>query len=153
MTSKERIGLAQATRDLGEVAVEEIGDVDIIRSCGMAGVGNPLGLSIWRWRVGGDQREIFAVAKGLIEKGHEQHLVRHVLAHLANDVCRHCCGRGYEMLPGVPVLSDEICVHCQGTGRVQLEGEKEKELGEVIAQLERQFASAVMAKLARQLDL
>lgn len=152
MTSRERIGTAQYTDDLGEVGVEEVGDVDIIRSCGMAGQGNPLGLSIWRWRVGGDSREIFHVARGLVEEGHDQALVARVLAHLANDVCGHCEGRGYEMLPGAPVLSDKICVHCQGTGRRPLEGNAERDLGEKIARLEREFAAAVMRRLAKEMD-
>jgi len=87
MTSRERIGTAQYTDDLGEVGIEEVGDVDIIRACGMAGQGNPLGLSIWRWRYGGDQREMFHVATGLIDLGHESTLVAKVLSHLADDVC------------------------------------------------------------------
>jgi hypothetical protein len=153
MTARERIGTAQHTDDLGEVGLEEVGDVDIIRSCGMAAQGNPLGLSIWRWRVGGDQREAFAVATGLVERGHEAGLVYRVLSHMADDVCRHCHGRGYEVVPGTPVLSDEICVHCQGTGRSALAGEAEKLLQEQILQMEREFASAVMRRLSRQMDL
>ena len=78
MTSRERIGTAQYTDDLGEVGVEEIGDVDIIRACGMVGQGNPLGLSVWRWRYGGDQREMFAVARGLMDDGHDPVLVTRV---------------------------------------------------------------------------
>ena len=153
MTSRERISQAQYTDDLSEVGVEEVGDVDIVRACGMAGQSNPLGLAIWRWRYGGDQREMFAVARGLIEMGHEQPLVARVLAHLANDVCGHCEGRGYKMLPGVPVLSDEICVHCQGTGRAPLAGERERDLLEAIARMEREIASSIMRKLAREMDL
>lgn len=152
MTSKERIGTAQYTDDLSEVGVEDIGDVDIIRACGMVGQGNPLGLSIWRWRYGGDQREMFAVARGLIDEGHDPVLVTRVVSHLANDVCKHCEGRGYEMLPGVPVLSDEICVHCQGTGRAPMHDEKARDLVEKIARLEREVAAAIMRKLARQME-
>lgn len=153
MTSRERIGTAQYTDDLGEVGPEDVGDVDIIRACGMAGQSNPLGLSIWRWRYGGDHRELFHVAKGLIEMGHESALVARVLGHLANDVCPHCAGRGYKLLPDAPVLSDEICVACQGTGKNPLAGEAERGLAEVVARLEREIASAIMRKLARSMDL
>lgn len=153
MTSRERIGTAQYTDDLGEVGLEEVGDVDIIRSCGMAAQGNPLGLSIWRWRVGGDQREAFAVATGLVDRGHEAQLVYRVLSHMADDVCRHCHGRGYATLPGAPVLSDEICIHCQGTGRAPLTGDAEKVLQEEVLRMEREFAAAVMRRLSRALDL
>lgn len=153
MTSRERIGTAQYTDDLGEAGPEEVGDVDIIRSCGMAGQGNPLGLSIWRWRVGGDTREIFHVARGLADLGHPMELVGRVLAHLANDVCEPCNGRGYEVVPGTPMLSDVLCVHCQGTGRKQLPGEAEHRVLETIARHEREFAAAVMRKLAKALEL
>ena len=153
MTSRERIGTAQHTADLGEVGLEDVGDVDIIRACGMAGQANPLGLSIWRWRYGSDQREMFTVARGLVDLGHDAPLVGRVLAHLANDVCPPCNGRGYELLPGAPVLSDTLCVHCQGTGRRPLVGEAERALAETIARMEREIASAVMQKLARRLEL
>lgn len=153
MTSRERIGAAQYTDDLGEVGPEDVGDVDIIRACGMAGQKNPLGLSIWRWRYGGDNREMFNVAAGLVERGHEPELVARVLGHLADDVCRPCGGRGYKVVPGTPVLSDVLCVHCQGTGRVPLAGKQEQALVETIVQLEREIAAAVMRRLARRMEL
>lgn len=153
MTSRERIGTAQYTDDLSEVGLEEVGDLDIIRACGMAGQSNPLGLSIWRWRYGGDMRELFHVAKGLIERGHDSALVARVLGHLADDVCKPCQGRGYEVVPGTPMLSDILCMHCHGTGKAPLSGEPEKELAETIARLEREIASAIMRKLARAMDL
>lgn len=152
MTSRERITKAQYTDNLGEVGIEEVGDVDIVRACGMAGQSNPLGLSVWRWRYGGDQHELFHVAKGLIDMGHDAHLVARVLGHLANDVCRPCNGRGYESVPGTPVLSDVLCMHCQGTGRAPLQGEPERALAETIARLEREIAAAIMRKLARQME-
>jgi len=152
MTAKERISSAQTSKNLGEVNVEEVGDIDIVRACGAVGQSNPLGLSIWRWRYAGDQREAFNVAEGLVAEGHSKTLVFRVLAHLANDVCGHCEGRGYVLLPGVPVLSDELCLHCQGTGRRPLKGDAERDLLEKIARLEREVAAAVMKKLAAQLD-
>lgn len=153
MTSRERIGTAQYTDDLGEVGLEEVGDVDIVRACGMAGQANPLGLSIWRWRYGGIQKEIFHVAQGLIDLGHDDKLVAKVLGHMADDVCRPCEGRGYEVVPDTPMLSDVICVHCQGTGRAPLVGDAERALAEVIARLEREIAGAIMRKLSRQMEL
>lgn len=150
---RERIGTAQHSDDLSEAKTGDLGDVDIIRACGMAGAHSPLSLSIWRWRVGGDRREIFAVARGLIEMGQDPQLVHRVLAHLADDLCRPCKGRGYDTVPGTPMLSDEICGHCHGTGRVPVKHDQERELVEVIAKLEREFAAAVMRKLARQIEL
>lgn len=137
MTSRERIGTAQTSDDLGEVGPEDIGDVDIVRACGMAGAENPLGLSIWRWRYAGDQRELMTVYRGLIEAGNDPQLVARVLAHLASDRCEPCEGRGYRVVPGTPMLSDEMCAPCQGTGRQILTGDREKELAEKIARFER----------------
>lgn len=149
---QERIGMAQGSRDLGEVETDEVGDVDIIRACGMAGQSNPLGLSIWRWRYGGDQREMFAVAKGLVDDGHEAHLVYRVLTHMADDLCPACEGRGYRLLEGAPVLSDELCLECQGTGRKDLVGVKERDLQEKIARLEREIAASIMRRLSLRLE-
>jgi hypothetical protein len=153
MTRRERIGTAQFTDDLGEVTSGEVGDVDIIRACGMAGQDNPLGLSIWRWRFGGDSRAVFEVATGLVAKGWSEGLVYRVLTHLMDDVCGHCEGRGYKMLPSAPVLSDELCMHCQGTGRKPVTGAEERDLMEEIARLEREIAASIMRRLAREMDL
>ena len=152
MTSRERIGTAQHTSNLGEVGLEDIGDVDIIRASGMSGQANPLGMSIWRWRYGGDVRAMFTVAKGLVEMGHAPELVGTVLSHLSNDVCPHCSGRGYELLPGAPVLSDDMCMHCHGTGRKPLVGMEENALADTISRMEREIASAIMRKLSRQME-
>lgn len=149
---RERIGTAQHSDDLRERPTDEIGDIDIVRASGLAGARDPLGLAIWRWRVGGDQREVLSVARGLVAKGWDATLVARVLSHLSNDRCGHCEGRGYKLLPDVPVLSDELCVPCQGTGRAPLAGERERELAEVIAGHERSIAGAIMRRLARQMD-
>lgn len=149
---QERIGMAQASRDLGEVETDEVGDVDIIRACGMAGQGNPLGLAIWRWRYGGDQKSMFSVATGLVNQGHDAQLVYRVLTHMADDLCRACEGRGYRLLEGAPVLSDELCLECQGTGRRELVGLKERDLQEKIARLEREIAAAIMRRLSLRLE-
>lgn len=149
---QERIGMAQGSRNLGEVEAGDVGDVDIIRACGMAGQSNPLGLSIWRWRYGGDQKAMFAVAKGLVAQGHDPHLVYRVLTHMADDLCPACEGRGYQLLKGAPVLSDELCLECQGTGRRELVGVAERDLQETIARLEREVAASIMRRLSLQLE-
>jgi membrane associated rhomboid family serine protease len=63
---KEKISSAQTSKNLGEKPAEEMGDIDIIRACGMAGQSNPLGLSIWRWRYAGDQGEVAKIAVSLV---------------------------------------------------------------------------------------
>ena len=68
---KERLTKAQVSKNLSEVPVNEIGDIDLVRACGMAGASNPLGLAIWRWRYAGDTREVFYIAETLVEMGNE----------------------------------------------------------------------------------
>jgi hypothetical protein len=150
---KEKISSAQTSKNLGEKPAGEMGDIDIIRACGMAGQSNPLGLSIWRWRYAGDQGEAAKIAVSLVDRGHDVHVVMSVLRHLADDVCGHCHGRGFETMKNAPVLTDNICVDCQGTGRKPLEGERERALVEVIMGLERDVARKIMQKLAMQIDL
>jgi len=33
--------------------------------------------------------------------------------HYVNDVCKPCVGRGFDIIPGTPVLSNQICPHCR----------------------------------------
>jgi len=152
MTSKEKITSAQTSKNLGEKPHGELGDVDIIRACGMAGQANPLGLSVWRWRYAGDHRSMFAVAQGLVEMGHPEGVVYRVLSHLSNDVCKSCFGRGFEVIHGAPVLSDDVCVDCRGTGRRTILGVDENRLVEEISRIEREIAGAIMKKLATDLE-
>lgn len=149
---KERITKAQVSKNLGEVPVNEIGDIDLVRACGMAGAGNPLGLAIWRWRYAGDTREVFRIAEALIALGYAELVVYSVMHHLSKDVCPVCHGRGYSVIKGTPVLSDEICLECKGAGRKELKGEAETKLAAEITRLEQEIAAAIMRKLARQID-
>jgi len=153
MTSKEKITSAQTSKNLQEVQVDELGDIDIIRACGMAGQSNPLGLSIWRWRYAGDHAEMHKIAMELVERGFEVITVHNVMVHMAKDVCPACLGRGFDAMQNAPVLTDNICVDCQGTGRKPLIGDKEKALADLMMNLERDVAHRIMQKLARQLDL
>lgn len=152
MTTKERIGKAQSSHNLSEAASGELSDVDIVRACGMAGATNPLGLSVWRWRVSGDTRELPRIAEALIERGYELGLVGRVLMHLSSDVCTDCLGRGYKVMAGAPILSDEMCLVCGGTGRREMQGDAERDLIEYIARLEREIAAAVMRRLAQDME-
>lgn len=152
MTTKEQIGKAQHSRDLGEVPPDEIGDVDVIRACGMAAASNPLGLRVWRWRYNGDSRELPHIAEALISAGYAMGVVGRVLMHLSGDVCPACHGRGYSLVAGTPMLSDDICLSCNGVGRKGIDGQEEGALVEYLARLEREIAGAIMKKLARDIE-
>jgi len=153
MTARERISYAQTSSDLGDVPVDEIGDIDVIRACGMAGQDNPIGLALWRFKYADDRREVFYLASQLIVMGYDRRLVVKVLKHIANDRCDDCEGRGYQVIPDTPILSDEVCPACQGSGRKTIEGEAERDLVEYLASLERMVAGNIMKKLATDMEL
>lgn len=153
MTSRKRIGTAQGTDDLGEAGPEGgFADVDVIRACGAVNRHHALGMAIWRWRYGGDERELPYIARGLMAQGHSLELVAKVLKYLSEETCQACEGRGYEVLPGTPILSEEMCGECQGAGKAPMAGEAERRLLNLIAQLEAATAAAIMEKLGREID-
>lgn len=150
MTSRKRIGTAQGSDDLGEAEPGEgTADIDVIRACGAVTRHHALGLAIWRWRWGGDDREVPYIVRGLLAQGYQLELVVRVLQHLADEACRACEGRGHATVPGTPMLQDADCDACQGTGTVPLTGERERALANRISQLEAETAEAVMRKLGR----
>ena len=144
---KERMTRAQESKNLGEVPANEIGDVDLIRAMGMAGVGNPLGTEVWRWLYNKDKQSMIRVAEALVEQGHAVVVVHRVLVHMDSDGCPACFGRGYKVVPGTPMLSDEVCVECRGGGRREIQGEAEQALVDVIKRLEREIGAALVQKL------
>lgn len=163
VTTKERITSAQSSKNLGEVNLEDVGDIDIVRACGMVGQTMPVGVALWRLKYAGDAREFGRVVQGLIEvmskrawKGEVNvpRVVNRVVRHWLNDVCHSCHGRGYETVPDTPVLSDIPCRACGGTGRSPLpEPDAPAEwLQDAIAAMEREVAAAIMKKLATELD-
>lgn len=164
MKVKERISSAQTSKNLGEVNIEEVGDIDIVRACGMVGQAMPVGVALWRLKYSGDAREFGHVMEGLMELASKrpwaaqvdvQDTVYRVVKHWLDDVCHPCLGRGYETVQGTPMLSDVPCSVCGGTGRSKLPEADEAALWvqETIARMEREVAGAIMRKLATELDL
>lgn len=147
MTSRESVARAQTSGNLGEKPDGEVGDVDIIRACGMSGHSNPMGLAVWRWRYSGARGELARVAVALVDRGYEPDVVARVMGHMMDDVCPICHGRGRGTMKNAPVLTADICVECEGTGRKILLGEKERALVEVIAAFERDVISDIRRRL------
>lgn len=58
------------------------------------------------------------------------------LAHHTSPACEPCGGRGYELQPGAPVLSDRQCLVCRGTGRRPIHKRHRAEIEQVITTLE-----------------
>lgn len=155
---QERISRAQNSRNLSEVGLEEVGDVDIVRAMGMVAQVHPLGVSLWRCRYAGDMRELPSVLTGLMNlagrHGRDPEVVPRVVKHWLHDVCGECQGRGYQTVEGTPMLSDDLCVTCEGTGRLGLANPTADALWvlEQIAAAERMTAAAIMRKTALDLE-
>lgn len=163
MTVRERISSAQGSDNLGEVQMDELGDIDIIRACGMVGAKMPLAVSLWRLKYSGDSREFRSVLDGLTllmerhkwpEGTDSVGTVVAVVKHWLDDVCHACNGRGYELVIGAPVLSEKQCEVCAGEGRLKLPrtDEPAQWLAERISKMEREVAAAIMKKLAADID-
>jgi hypothetical protein len=153
---RDRIATAQVSDDLGEVPESEIGDIDFIRAAGAVGLALPIGVSLWRLKFGGDGKEFLPAVSGLAElfgrRGFEDcaELVGQVVWHWCHDVCNPCLGRGYEKVPGAPVLAARQCKYCGGSGRTEFPNPSDlaRQIQEKIAQYERQVGAAIMRKLA-----
>ena len=160
MTSKERITSAQGSSNLRELPPEQLGDVDILRAWGSVGIHNPIGVSLWRLKYGGQRREYQAALEGIVGVMARRNYsdigsIARVLNHWLDDICHACHGRGYDLVPGTPALSERACQCCHGQGRTKLEKMNDQEvwLSFRIEQFERDVASAVMKKLDTDLDM
>ncbi|MFN5832228.1 MAG: hypothetical protein ACK459_00680 [Akkermansiaceae bacterium] len=132
-----------------------MGDVDMIRACGMAGVTNELGLSLYRLKYSGDVKEFPKVVNGLLTMvcsrwfdidGNKT--VTEVLSHWLDDICNPCRGRGYAVVPGTPMLGDVPCSACNGTGHVKLtSSDAARWLLDEIGRMEREIAVAIMHRI------
>lgn len=126
MSWQERIASAQGSSDLSEGQDGEVADVDLVRACGLVSATLPLGVALWRLKHGDDIRELRMALEGLerlarlAKREISRERIAAVLRHWIDDACPHCDGRGYEVVPGAPSLSDRPCGHCGGKGRVEL---------------------------------
>ena len=162
MTTKERMVRSQTSSNLAESANGEFGDIDIVRATGMVGQSNPIGVSLWRLKYAGDVAEFPKVVTSLAEMLAKRNvkytdamlLAFNAVKHYVDDVCKLCVGRGYDVIPGAPVLSDQICLHCRGAGKAPFvhTGDASEWLEVTISRMEREVAGAVMKKLAAELD-
>lgn len=155
MSLSEKIATSQVSSNLEEKPLHQMGDVDMIRACGMAGVTNELGLSLYRLKYSGDVKEFPKVVNGLLTMvcsrwfdidGNKT--VTEVLSHWLDDICNPCRGRGYAVVPGTPMLGDVPCSACNGTGRVKLtSSDAARWLLDEIGRMEREIAVAIMHRI------
>jgi hypothetical protein len=155
MSLMEKISSAQVSSNLGEKPIHQMGDVDVVRACGMAGSSNDLGLSLYRLKYSGDVKEFPKVLNGLLTMVRSRWFdvdgnktVNEVLSHWLDDICHPCHGRGYAVVPGTPMLGDVPCGACNGTGRVKLvSSDAALWLFEEVGRMEREIAVAIMHKI------
>jgi hypothetical protein len=155
MSLMEKISSAQVSSNLGEKPIHQMGDVDVVRACGMAGASNDLGLSLYRLKYSGDVKEFPKVLNGLLTMVRSRWFevdgnktVNEVLSHWLDDICHPCHGRGYAVVPGTPMLGDVPCGACNGTGRVKLvSSDAALWLFEEVGRMEREIAVAIMHKI------
>lgn len=161
MSLKEKVSSAQRSKNLQEVPHNQIGDVDIIRACGMVGAEMPLALSVWRLKYSDAASEFPKVFDGLLtmvlsryHKVNGVDVTQNVLRYWLDNVCKPCKGRGKEAVPGTPMLSDRDCEFCEGQGRVKLKDQNDAALWllEELSKMERDVADAISAKLNSRFD-
>lgn len=154
----ESVSKAQVSGNLGEGKPGQLGDVDVIRACGMVSAKNPLGMSLWRCKYSDVWEEVRNILTGLSEllvtrrkmpKEAARESAERVLAAWIGDRCDDCGGTGYTTIPGTPMLSDTHCPACKGQGRIELDNPTPDEewLQAQIALLESEVAGAIMTKL------
>lgn len=176
ITIDERYGNAVNASDL-RLRYERQGAVDVLTAAGMAGVKQPLSLSIWRWIYGQDHNERHAVLAGLVKHMRQQAERRRwgdssrdkmlqvtvTVADWYNDkTCRHCHGQRYELIDGTPTLSEVPCYVCHGTGERSLDKllvpyggdwiKRGKELACHIDSLISTAAGAILRKTGRTIE-
>jgi hypothetical protein len=112
--------------------------MDVIRAIGMIAANNPLGSAIWRvkyvqvesllpYAVG--QLTRIALEKERAESAEEVlSLLNRIVPHWPDDLCHQCSGRGYEVVPGTPMLSDKSCKVCRGSGHIQVDASRDLDL-------------------------
>ena len=86
--------------------------------------------------------------------GSPKHIAMEVVAWVLHGRCEPCSGRGYEVHPDTPMLSDTLCPVCCGTGKVHFpQTDAHLWLKQRVEKMTAIAASSVMAKLASDMEL
>lgn len=150
----EQLIRARESSDLGE-SVDGHGDVDWLRASGAVAQRHPLALALWRLIEQGDKRALYECYDGMVKVcvnsmgnlTNPVHVVANVLQWMMAPRCDVCHGRGKQLIPGTPTLSDHDCEACNGTGDKPLTGDHERELYERVTAMRREAAAAIARKM------
>lgn len=107
---------------------EHFCDVNVLAAAGMASAVSPAYLSLYRLKYISDIKELAtgksvfinwmrrAMLNRRIDAKDASRLGTQALHYWLNGVCPACEGRGRNVVPGTPSLSDKPCQRCDGTG-------------------------------------
>jgi len=157
-----RVVQAEGSSDLSEKG----GDVDVLRAVGASGVHKRMGSLLARFLSSEGHENRITLQELLQEHIRRQFPALRAIERMAvanaalytylYPRCPTCHGRGYEVRPDTPMLSDVACKMCMGNGRLNLTSQTDEKLkGPVawaqneIARAEQQFSGAVGRKLGR----
>lgn len=161
----ERLGVAMSTSDLTVDPIHRT-DADYVIALGIAesrnnAVAGPLA-RLYMTSSKTSLRRAFESVYGLVKKlgakrgwrlteDEERVVSKQALMHHVSPACAPCHGRGYEVQPGTPVLSDRPCKACKGTGRRPIQKKLQPEIAQVVAVLENidSITESAIARLVR----
>ncbi len=154
MSTLEHYLRAQDSSDLADHA-ERAGDVDWVRASGMVARQHECAMSVWRVIELGDYRALRPAFDNLMRlcaghgiDTHPAETVSDVLAWMMEPTCPSCSGRGFELIPGTPTLSDRACGDCGGTGqRAPAWDDDAKALYDLLKQEQANAAAAIARKM------
>jgi len=152
---------AQQSSDLSE----HTQDVQLVRAAGIASVRKRLGSMLPRFLAsGGHEGRIWLIDllcgvvrrqyPALTEAERRGVAIGALYLYLIPR-CAACKGRGFDVLPDAPMLSDRPCPQCRGTGRNELGVQDQKIAqaltwaGNELARAEQEYSAAVGRKLGR----
>ena len=118
-----RIAHAEHSSDLSE----HKDDVQVLRAAGLAAISEWLGQLLTRYLHSHRDRDKSACVSGLAAVMRKKYgqlderqcaiVASWAIDYWAYPACRPCKGRGYDVIPETPTLSDHPCAVCHGSGK------------------------------------
>jgi len=165
MKISERYATARNTSNLAMDVQTNMAPFDVLTAAGMAAHASREAIMLWEVTFNGKTSAKLACIEMLEKKlvgqmlrnrwkGDARRITQEVFAWHMHGTCQPCAGRGYEMVPGTPHLSDRLCKSCNGTRKVKLPRSDSHEwLNRYIEYLIASAGGKVMQKLASDMDL
>jgi len=134
MTFADRYAPATRSSNLGSKPDTTSSHSDVLGAAGLAAKRVPLGMSLMRLLLAGDNHESRAIVEMLsdmawdrarrdgvkLRRTQAEDMAQTVLDWCRDGRCRRCGGHGFKLIPGAPALSEHPCPSCQG-GKVRFD--------------------------------